>query len=277
MAREMTLTEDSIEQFREYLSARGRSTHTVRNYCADMNGLLKYLRSSQGPRASLIAEDETARYLNSIRTSAAATTVKRRLSAFRVYAKSQGIPVYLDEYDAPTPARPQPHPIPEGMTGVDLLLAHCQDMKEVALITLTFLCGLRISEALRITRADIDLARKTMTVNGKGSKFRVIAVSDRAIHLLEKRLAEIDASDTTTTLVDMIDRTARRRFTAIGKRAGLSRQIATHDGRHTIATHLMRNGTPMRVVQEILGHASITQTETYTGVEMDDMRAAVNF
>lgn len=225
----------------------------------------------------MIAEDETARYLNSIRTSAAATTVKRRLSAFRVYAKSQGIPVYLDEYDAPTPARPQPHPIPEGMTGVDLLLAHCQDMKEVALITLTFLCGLRISEARRITRADIDLARKTMTVNGKGSKFRVIAVSDRAIHLLEKRLAEIDASDTTTTLVDMIDRTARRRFTAIGKRAGLSRQIATHDGRHTVATHLMRNGTPMRVVQEFLGHSSITQTETYTGVDMDDMRAAVNF
>lgn len=224
---------------------------------------------------SLIGEDETARYLNELRKTASPTTVRRKLSAFKQYAKSQGIHLFLSEYVAPKPARPQPHPIPEGMSGVDLLVAVCEDMQEVALIVLTFMCGMRISEARRVKPEDINQATQVVHVVGKGDKGRNIPLSERAMLLLNKRIDEIPENDHDTTLVDMIDRTARRRFTKIGQRAGLERQIKSHDGRHTVATDMMRRGVPMRVVQEFLGHASITQTETYTGVEMDDMRKAV--
>lgn len=224
----------------------------------------------------MIGENETAHYLNDLRKTASPTTVRRKLSAFRVYARSQKLSPFLEDYVAPIPARPKPHPIPEGMNGVDLLVAACEDMEEVSMIVLTFMCGLRISEALRITPSHIDNRDSTITVKGKGDKTRTIPVSDRALVLLNKRVLELGPHANDVPLVQMIDRTARRRFTKVGDRAGLSRKIKSHDGRHTVATHLMRNGTPMRVVQEFLGHASIAQTETYTGVELDDMRKAVN-
>lgn len=184
--------------------------------------------------------------------------------------------MFLSEYVAPKPARPKPHPIPEGMTGVDLLVAVCEDMQEVSLIVLTFMCGMRISEARRVRPQDVDPMNKTVHVVGKGDKSRDIPLSDRALALLNKRIEEIEEFDHDTPLIDMIDRTARRRFTKIGERAGLERKIKSHDGRHTVATDMMRRGVPLRVVQDFLGHATITQTETYTGVEMDDMRAALN-
>jgi integrase/recombinase XerD len=70
------------------------------------------------------------------------------------------------------------------------------------------------------------------------------------------------------------NRSARKAITAMGKRAGLSRAISSHDLRATFATELVNRGVNIRTVQELLGHASVATTEIYTGVGMDAMKAA---
>lgn len=195
----------------------------------------------------------------------------------------------MSEYVPPVPAKPQPHPIKEGMEGLEKLLYVSRSPQERALLALTFLCGLRVTEARRVVVADIDKFQGTLVVEGKGDRRRIIPLSDRVYKILEERIIEIinEAEDEDrepladavggTSLVGVADKTARRWITRMGKDAGLGRVISSHDGRATFATHVLSKTQNIRVVQELLGHASSAQTEVYTGVSMDSMRDAVDF
>jgi site-specific recombinase XerD len=77
------------------------------------------------------------------------------------------------------------------------------------------------------------------------------------------------------TLITMKDRLARRSITRLGKRAGIAYDVASHQLRATFATHLSAIGVPLRTIQEILGHANVTQTEVYTAVNLQQMADAV--
>lgn len=277
----LTLTQDSIEMFRDYLSARGKSSGTIQAYSADMSGVVTFQATKAPHESGMLSESAAARYLNHVRKQMAPTTVRRKLAAIRMFARSQGNSDFLSEYVPPTPAKPQPHPIQEGMEGFEKLAFVARNSQESSLLALTFLCGLRVSEARCIVIESIDKFRGTLAVNGKGDKRRIVPLSDRAYGMLEDRIMEIAADPNgdpaTTPLVDVADKTARRWITRMGEDAGLGRAISSHDGRHTFATHVLSKTQNIRVLQELLGHATVTQTQTYTGVEMDAMRKAVNF
>lgn len=198
-----------------------------------------------------------------------------------MFARSQGNSGFLSEYVPPKPAKPQPHPIDEKMDGFKKLVFVSRSAEERALLALTFLCGMRVTEARSVVVADIDKFDGTVVVEGKGDKRRIVPLSDRAYELLEERIVEIDAdphgSMEETPLVSASDKTARRWITRLGKDAGIGRSISSHDGRATFATVVLDHTQNIRVVQELLGHASVAQTEVYTGVEMDSMKKAVNF
>lgn len=181
----------------------------------------------------------------------------------------------LDDYSAPTPARSQPHPIPEGIDGVRRLLDACSNEQQRALIALCGLCGLRISEARAVEPSWFDLENNLLVVRGKGDKIRRVPLSEEAMDYL--RIPLIRAISTGEPLVQMKDRQARYIITALGKRANLKRHISSHDLRATFATAIYDKTLDIRTTQELLGHSSVETTQGYTGITIGKMREAVKF
>lgn len=216
-------------------------------------------------------EHTAARWLTEHRDSLSAATVQRKLAAFRKFGKFMGWPAFLEEYKAPKRSTGVAHPIEQGVDGVLDMITESRKPAHAALISLCGLAGLRVGEALKVRPSHIDEKNMVLTVFGKGSKMRKVPLSDRCYEALLPRLLPCWADD--GLLVPLDNRTARRAVTSVAKRCGM--QVASHDLRMTFGTATYhQSGGNIRVVQELLGHASSTTTENYTQVRFDEMRQA---
>lgn len=258
----------------------GVSPNTIKSYQSDLRG---FFNSSRTPKICCATpvelEAAMASYLTLHRTVWAARTLQRRLVAFRSWATFHGAPSgFLGAYRTPSPDRPLPHPLPEGINGVRAMLDVAIKPKHKALIALCGLMGLRVSEAVSVRPKDFDLTGKfddwTLSIIGKGSKQRIIPVELSTWTYLQE--AHDLAFFNHTTLVDRSESGARKIVTRLAVRAGISRRVASHDLRATLATTALDNTKDLRAVQQILGHASVTTTQIYTDVSQKNMRTALN-
>lgn len=267
---ETTLTLGSIDQYLNFMSGRGSSANTLRAYRADLRDLLASANTSE----IVDVEQTAAGWLTFGRTRWAPRTTKRKYSAIKSWARWAGAATFLSDYRLPDPGKAQPHPIPEGMAGVERLLAAAdRNMQSRALIVLCGKMALRVGESLAVVPASFDLTDKTLRVHGKGDKVRTIPVPAACWPDLTPAMA--GARLRGDALVPLSDRSARARITQLGIRAGLALPLASHDLRATAATHFYDITKDLRLVQEILGHADSSTTEIYTAVEMSAMRAAM--
>jgi len=220
-----------------------------------------------------------AQYVTEHRTQWKPKTVQRKLTALRAFGRHHGADVLM-RYRAPSPPRAVPHPLPEGVSGVLAMIEAADTPQRAALITLLGLAGLRIHEALDVYPDDFDLADRTLYVRGKGDKARVVPVSDAAwVHLVaaytDAILRQVKAEGAKKCpLVGLTDRRARQVVTDIGKKAGISRPVSSHDLRATFATAAYSKTRDIRAVQDLLGHSNSKTTEIYTGVAESAMREA---
>lgn len=176
-------------------------------------------------------------------------------------------------YRAPKIAQREPHPIPEGMAGVMRLATVAQSDTERALIAFCGMCGLRVREACERRPVDIDMVDKNIRMVGKGGKERLVPIGVQAWGFL---LPAINATPHGRDYILGIKHDwARTLIRNLGIRAGLSRPISSHDLRMTFATDMVQRGVNVRVIQRILGHASLETTMIYLGTSEDDMRKAV--
>jgi site-specific recombinase XerD len=271
-SRATTLTKESIEQFRNSLSAKGKSERTAKAYSTDLRVLLAELETDQLSMEEF--EEAGMNWLTANRSRVAAKTTNRRLTSLKQFARWADWPVSFDEYSAPTPLKGQPHPLPEGTDGVKRMILHAHDERHAALIALCGLCGLRIAEALEVRASDFDLHHMTLTVRGKGDKQRIVPVSTYAWDVLQRPVARsFCASD--KPVIGLQDRHARAIVTRLGIKAGLVRHVASHDLRATFATAVYDKTQDQRLVQLLLGHASGSTTEIYIGRTFDQMKAGV--
>lgn len=259
-----------IQDFLDSLETMGSSPETVRAYRSDFRGLL----AAVGDQASWSdTELSMAKYLNDERKVKSAKTIERRLGTFRSYGRHFD-QLILNKYRAPKPAPPQPHPIPEGSDGVLDMIRSTKNPTHRALCALTGLMGLRVGEAIAVRPEDFDLQAMELTVKmGKGSKVRIVPVPKLAWKYMARAFQK--AGENGTTLVPLTNRGARKSIKRHGKRAGLSREIASHDMRATCATAAYQRSMDIRAVQEILGHSSVNQTMVYTGISAEAKRAAL--
>lgn len=187
-----------------------------------------------------------------------------------------GISTPLHDYSLPTPPKSEPHPLPAGMADIDAMIAECGNDEQKLLIVLCGMVGLRVSEALDIKPSHFNFGQLELTVTGKGEKTRTVPISEEAWEQVGTYVTEAFLRGR-TNLIHYSDRGARKLITAIGARANVARPVASHDLRATYATELHNAGVPIRVVQELLGHAHVSTTEGYTGVNRAQMRQAVNW
>lgn len=269
MSEVMTLSLDSIDQFRDWLSDRGRSPYTVKSYSSDLRMLLLAAGTSSVP----IGEYEQAglTWLRATRQEAQPRTTQRRLTSLRAFASWAGHPGMFDDFIAPTPAKSNPKPLPEGWPGVDRMIAKARTDSIGVVVALQGYGGLRIGEALNMPIDHFDFGAAEMKIRGKGDHTRIVPMSDELMEVVLPFAIQRGRGN----IVDVEDRLARRSITRLGKYAGISVQVSTHMLRATFATETLAICKDIRTVQELMGHAQVTTTEVYTQVTMKAMRDAI--
>lgn len=279
-----------VDKFMDYLSVeRGLSRHTLEAYRRD---LLRYVRflADRGMKDPIRAgEADIAGFLGHLSASEyapgrryMASSVARTLAAVRSFHR-----FLVREGDTPAdPAelvtRPRvPRNLPKPLT-VDemsaLLEAPGEDgpaaIRDAAILETLYGAGLRISELVALDVDDIDLEEGSLRAFGKGSKERVVPLGRYAVKALKRYLTRsrpamaAQRSRAALFLNQRGGRLTRQGCTNIvkkmAKRAGLRKRVTPHMLRHSFATHLLEGGADVRVVQELLGHASVATTQVYT-------------
>jgi len=273
---------------------RRASAHTLRAYGDDAERFLRFLHGHLGGVATekSLARLSPAdiRAFITVRRSEGlgAKGVQRALAAVRSffrYLARENIVENAAARNVRTPRirRGLPRPLSEtdaaraieqaGEHNVEWLGA-----RDVALLTLLYGAGLRISEALSLKRGDVPLPA-TLTILGKGGKERVVpllAVVRQAIDSYEKLIPFAGAKGSALFLSRrgkaMSPREAQLLMARLRGALGLSERATPHAMRHSFATHLLSNGGDLRSVQELLGHASLSTTQTYTQIDSKKLR-----
>ena len=155
-----------------------------------------------------------------------------------------------------------------------------QGARDAALITLLWGCGLRISEALSLTRADVPFA-DSLRITGKGGKTRLVPVLPAVAEAVETYLLELPTELATGERLfravrggPLSPRHAQALMQKLRGRLGLPASATPHALRHSFATHLLGAGADLRVIQELLGHASLSTTQRYADVDAAGLLSA---
>ena len=302
MSDEATLAEELDRYLRHLAIERGRSPHTLAAYRRDLGRLLDSLTLAGVEDAASITRDHVTAFARALRDGPeplAASSVARMLSSVRGFTK-----FLVDEGRIPLDpaadlvAPKLPDRLPKALTirQVETLLAATAgeepaDLRDRALLELLYATGARVSEAVALN-VD-DLVGETGTTDlirlfGKGNKQRVVPVGSYAraaldAYLVRSRpLLSVRGRATPALFLGMRGARLSRQnawllIRAAAERAHLDEELAPHgisphSLRHSFATHLLQGGADVRVVQELLGHASVATTQIYTRVTADALR-----
>jgi integrase/recombinase XerC len=251
---------------REHLGSAVNDKSLTRLSPADIRAFITVRRSEglgpKGVQRAIAAVRSFFRYLarENILENAAARSV-------RTPRIKRGLPRPLSETDASRAIAEA------GEHNIEWMAA-----RDVALLTLLYGAGLRISEALSLRRGDVPLPQ-SLTILGKGSKERVVPLLPAVRESLdgyEKLIPFMGTKDSPLFLSrrgkPMSAREAQLLMEKLRRALGLSERATPHALRHSFATHLLSNGGDLRSVQELLGHASLSTTQTYTEVDTRKLR-----
>jgi integrase/recombinase XerD len=156
------------------------------------------------------------------------------------------------------------------------------DYRNKAMLELLYATGMRISELLNLELSNINIMDATVKVMGKGSKERIIPISDITIKYLEEyintyRSFILKNNESNYVFVNYNgSKMSRQGFFKILKqicdKSGIDKEISPHVLRHSFATHLLNNGADLRIIQELLGHENITTTEIYSHISNEKIK-----
>ncbi len=282
---------DQLESWLTHLkSLDDASENTVTAYRNDLLGFLGFLTKHHGAASGLgglrrvQSTDMRAWMAHERRRGVSARSLARQLSSvksfYRWFAERDGFePTAILATRAPKFQKKLPRPMAKdaAIAMIDSVSAQNEEgwiaARDVAVVTLLYGCGLRISEALSLTKKDTPLP-EVLRITGKGGKERIVpvlpAVRDAVDSYLRQMPFELDAEDT-------LFRGARgaalnpRMIQKVMERAraqlGLPATATPHAMRHSFATHLLEAGGDLRAIQELLGHASLSTTQAYTAVD----------
>ncbi len=176
------------------------------------------------------------------------------------------------------PKREKKLPTVLSMNEVKRLLDAVPNVKHRAILALVYSSGLRIGEVVKLKRQDVDPVRRTLHIRqAKGKKDRYTVLSGAAYQMLDHYLQRYSVDAYLFPSGDNLERPLSVRsvqhvFDRAKRQAGITKPATVHTLRHSFATHLLEEGTDLRYIQELLGHASSKTTEIYTHVSIKDIR-----
>jgi integrase/recombinase XerD len=276
---------------------RGTSRNTLDGYARDLRRYVEHLSSAGLTSLAEVGEVHVSAFLATLREGTAehpplaASSAARALVAVRGlhrFAVREGLTDVDPARDVRPPAAPRRLPKALGVHDVLRLLDTPGDegagaLRDRALLELLYSTGARISEAVGLDLDDIDGVERTVLLDGKGGKQRLVPIGRPALEAVDAYLVRarpgLAAGGRGTPAVFLNKRGGRlsrqsawQALKVAAERAGIASSVSPHTLRHSFATHLLEGGADVRVVQELLGHASVTTTQIYTLVTVNTLR-----
>jgi len=282
-----------LDHFLDHLALeRGLSINTRQAYADDLRQFLEFLDRKGVPSINQVDRHLILDHLMEMKGKGLATnSISRHLVAIKIffrYLHQENLLVKnpTEAMDTPRLWKILPHTLSE--KEVEELL-NAPDTKTLlglrdrAILETLYASGLRVSELATLRYSNLHLEEGYLRVLGKGEKERVVPIATASIHhllhyleearpllCLDPRVQELFISARETPL------TRQRIWQLIktyAKKAGIKKNISPHTLRHSFASHLLQNGAPLRIIQEMLGHADIATTQIYTHIDRDRLHA----
>ncbi len=289
----------AIRTYLDHLAVeRGLATNTLSSYRRDLRRYDGFAAGLGVDSLAEVSEATVTAFLSHLRegdpdhpalsaTSAARTIVAVR--GFHKFAVRDGLTIVDPAAAVKPPAATKRLPKALPLSDVEAILEAAGApgttlaLRDRALLEVLYGTGARISEAVGLDVDDLDLVDGTVLLRGKGNKERLVPVGSFAREAVTQYLVrgrpELVATGRGTPALFLNARGGRLSrqsawtvLTRTGQRAGVTREVSPHTLRHSFATHLLDGGADVRVVQELLGHASVTTTQVYTLVTVDNLR-----
>jgi len=268
----------------------GLSQNTIASYRSDLNSLSRWLWRDRR-RISTATRDDLLRFIAK-RSSAGASarSIARLLSAlrrfFRYMVREGQVAVDpTEDIDAPRLGRPLPKSLTEA--DVESLLAAPDTrqplgLRDRAMLETLYATGLRVSELVKLTVSEVNIGAGLVRVFGKGRRERLVPLGEEALRWLQVYLdrgrpallggRSSDAVFLTNRGTGMTRQAFWRNLGRYARVAGIKQALSPHTLRHAFATHLLNHGADLRVVQMLLGHASLSTTQIYTQVARERLK-----
>ncbi len=269
-----------LYDYMNYLSLeRQLSPNTIDGYKRDLEDFYKYVNKSY----RVIFKEDIIKYIEYLNKKVGPKTINRHIVSIKNYFK------YLERNELiknnpmtditglKTPKKmPRVLSVEEVDKLLDIELKNAYDYRNKAMLELMYSSGLRVSELLNLTINNIDFDMNLVRIFGKGSKERIVPISDIATKYLFEYINLYRNTLIKNKVTDIIflnsrgNKLSRQGFFKILKEIalekGINREISPHVLRHSFATHLLNNGADLRSIQTMLGHENIETTQIYTHV-----------
>ncbi len=285
-----------IDSYLQHVAVeKGLSRNTVSAYRRDLDRFADWLREREIDDLAQVSAAGLGDFITHVSRDEhlAASSVRRTVSSVRglfKYLGGEGLLVADPTEDVAAPAVPLRLPKALSVDATEALVEVCDPstvpgLRDRALIEFLYGCGARISEAVSLTEDALDFEDRSVLLRGKGGKQRRVPLGSFAVtaleaYLVRARPALAGARKTGSPAREVFlnarggplsRQSAWAIIAAAAERAGVP-DVSPHTLRHSFATHLLEGGADVRVVQELLGHASVTTTQIYTMVTIDRLR-----
>ena len=284
-----------LEEFQAYLDVeRNLSPHTLRAYTADIEHFLYWLKDLN------VAEVNTNTirlYLSQIQVfDYSKTTITRKIAALRTFYRflyRERVIEYNPVDGIKSPKKPKRLPSFLNEDEVELVMNQIEpnnptNARNRAILEVLYACGMRVGELCGLNFGNLNLEENEITVFGKGAKERIVLISQRAKDYLNKYIDEFrsqyaiqneNITEDTPVFINLsggrlTTRSVDKLFIGLADKLQLGKKLSPHVFRHSFATKLLEKGADLRVVQELLGHASISNTQIYTHVSTERLKQA---
>ena len=291
---------DLKSQISEYLDhlavERGASSNTLDGYRSDLARYRQFCDAASVTELSQVDAGLVGDFLMALRSGADGGSQLSEASSARALVAVRGLHAFaLRERWVPVDVAREVNPpavperLPEAISVTEVLAVLDAPPKDTpaglrsrALLELLYGSGCRVSEAVGTDIDDIDLVENTLVVTGKGNKQRMVPIGSHTVTAVQDYLvrarpaAAVKGRGSPALFLNarggrLSRQSAWSAIRSAGEAAGIS-DLHPHTMRHSFATHLLQGGADIRVVQELLGHASVTTTQIYTKVTIDHLR-----
>jgi len=289
------ISKKDLEDFKGYiLVEKNFSEHTAKAYCSDILSFIIWLGDEGCEQADSSKIKDYLHFMQKFDYKK--TTIARKIASIRTFYKYLAREKKIENNPAQnliSPKRPKALPKFLSMDEIEEILNNINistpaGYRNRAILELLWASGMRVSELSNLNFGNLNLENNEITVFGKGAKERIILITDRAKDYLQKYIEYArplvakgyelpPVSDDSPVFINktgyrLQTRMVRNVINEIVEKIELPKKVTPHMFRHSFATHLIENGADLRVVQELLGHASISNTQIYTHISMQHMK-----
>ena len=285
---------DYLVLFEQYLAVElGLADNTRTAYLRDLRLLQKALGQKSSEELLTVSRRQLLAYLSQLKQAGRSpTTIARKLASIKAFYRFLTAERYIrrDPAEVLEAAQKGIH-LPKFLSvqEVDELLEQpnlgtLEGYRDKTMLETLYATGMRVSELVSVPVENVDLKMQYIIVMGKGSKERMLPLGRTALKYLERYLNVVrpqllhNKPDSCKELFvtswggPLTRQRVNELLEGYAQSAGITKRVTPHMLRHSFATHLLNNGTDLRVVQELLGHADISTTQIYTHLDMARLR-----